>query len=508
MNNYPNYGNSSNANSFNYSDNFYQMSSTRSNHNYLGSSGSSSSALNNLNSNMIGDENNLNEVVIRRNNEIDRLKMKIVLLEERLNSYCSGNGNGNGMSNHRLDYEPMKDETSERIKQLTHDASLLRKEHEMRKNKEAEISKLELILNKREYEFQQLKQKNQEELTKLNNDINKYKALAVQKDEELLNVKSSSSAMQKELEKLQAKWKNCNDYIKSLPSASEVKQTEKQMSDLKSENDSLKSELNENESKYNRAKHFIKDKLNEIKELEEKIESVKASKEKVEIEYQEYRNASQEVGELMERCKENASLKAELDCARKLLSTQQAKLKQMQAKYDENSKDLNQKLIIEEETSSGLRKEVESKEKVITDLHVTINQFINEKQALFDENLTLKDKLNGLETVMNADLKKMLQLLFKELNYCTIDLDELVNNCVDIYSGKQVDLNSLLGTKSTNRNLQDFSIDASNSIVNSEYLMKKTSEIKQLRSKLKQIRAIISDQYAEKIGSNISCITQ
>lgn len=52
---------------------------------------------------------------------------------------------------------------------------------------------------------------------------------------------------------------------------------------------------------------------------------------------------------------------------------------------------------------------------------------------------------------MNADLKKMLQLLFKELSYCTIDLDELVNNCIDIYSGKQVDLNSLLGTKSTNR---------------------------------------------------------
>ena len=138
MNNYPNYGNNSSASSFNYSDNFYM---SRSN-NYLGGANTvSSSALNTMNN---GDENNLNEAVIRRNNEIDRLKMKIVLLEERLNSYCSSN-NGSS-SNPRHDYEPIKDETSERIKQLTHDASLLRKEHEMRKSKEAEIAKLELIL--------------------------------------------------------------------------------------------------------------------------------------------------------------------------------------------------------------------------------------------------------------------------------------------------------------------------------------------------------------------------
>ena len=134
--------------------------------------------------------------------------------------------------------------------------------------------------SKREYEFQQLKQKSQEEMSKLTNEINKYKTIviivldlflsscndnnyiisiltkATQKDEELLNVKSNGATLQKELEKLQAKWKNCNDYIKSLPTACEVKQTEKQISDLKSENESLKSELSEHESKYNKAKHL------------------------------------------------------------------------------------------------------------------------------------------------------------------------------------------------------------------------------------------------------------
>jgi hypothetical protein len=72
---------------------------------------------------------------------------------------------------------------------------------------------------------------------------------------------------------------------------------------------------------------------------------------------------------------------------------------------------------------------------------------MDEKQKFLDENLMLKEKLKTYESIMNSDLKKIMQLLFKELNCCTVDLDELVKNCVDIYSGKQVNLNSLLGSK-------------------------------------------------------------
>ena len=47
-----------------------------------------------------------------------------------------------------------------------------------------------------------------------------------------------------------------------------------------------------------------------------------------------------------------------------------------------------------------------------------------------------------------------------------------------------------------------------NSLINQDYLIKKTDEIKKLRKRLTEIRKFISDDYAEKIGSNISCIQQ
>jgi len=54
-------------------------------------------------------------------------------------------------------------------------------------------------------------------------------------------------------------------------------------------------------------------------------------------------------------------------------------------------------------------------------------------------------------------------------------------------------------------------IDVNNdtlSIINTEYLMKKTNQLKQVKVKLEHIRKMVSDQYAERIGENISCVTQ
>ena len=59
-------------------------------------------------------------------------------------------------------------------------------------------------------------------------------------------------------------------------------------------------------------------KMAEVKSKDETIEELIASRERIEIEYQEYKNASKSVGELIKRCEENAGLVAELECARKV----------------------------------------------------------------------------------------------------------------------------------------------------------------------------------------------
>ena len=55
-----------------------------------------------------------------------------------------------------------------------------------------------------------------------------------------------------------------------------------------------------------------------MKDLQDKLEMAELDKDKVKLEFENYKKATQSVGELMERCEENSRLKAELDCAKKV----------------------------------------------------------------------------------------------------------------------------------------------------------------------------------------------
>jgi hypothetical protein len=50
----------------------------------------------------------------------------------------------------------------------------------------------------------------------------------------------------------------------------------------------------------------------------EAIEKIQLEKEKLSLEFQNYKNSTQEIGELMEKCAENSRLKADLDIAKKV----------------------------------------------------------------------------------------------------------------------------------------------------------------------------------------------
>jgi hypothetical protein len=136
-----------------------------------------------------------------------------------------------------------------------------------------------------------------------------------------------------------------------------------------------------------------------------------------------------------------------------------------------------------------------------------------QNQTLLHENLNLKEKCQSYDLMLSADTIKLLHLLFIELNACTNDLNGLVTNCIDIYNGKQIDISSLLGfdsSQSVDFNSIDFatSITQATGLINSEFISKKTNEIKKYREKLANVRKLVSDEYADRLGSNISCATQ
>lgn len=112
--------------------------------------------------------------------------------------------------------------------------------------------------------------------------------------------------------------------------------------------------------------------------------------------------------------------------------------------------------------------------------------------------------------MLSADTTKLLHLLFIELSACTSDLDTLVNNVIDIYNGKQVDITSLLGCSGEYTNNGDLAsnITQATGLINNEFISTRTNEIKSFRERIATVRKLVSDEYAEKLGANMSCATQ
>ena len=56
-----------------------------------------------------------------------------------------------------------------------------------------------------------------------------------------------------------------------------------------------------------------------MERLLQKIDLIDLEKQRIQLEFDNYKQSTQEIGELMEKCAENASLKADLDIAKKVL---------------------------------------------------------------------------------------------------------------------------------------------------------------------------------------------
>ena len=95
--------------------------------------------------------------------------------------------------------------------------------------------------------------------------------------------KNKQTSLQKENDKLQSKLNECNDYISRLPTLDEVNEKEEQFNKLESEVCILKAKLTEQEKKCTKAKEYIRNKTNDIKDLEQKLKTANLEIEKVQM---------------------------------------------------------------------------------------------------------------------------------------------------------------------------------------------------------------------------------
>jgi chromosome segregation ATPase len=259
------------------------------------------------------------------------------------------------------------------------------------------------------------------------------------------NTKNEMQDMQITIKKLQAKLDYCTGLIRSLPTTEELNEKKKEIEKLQIENTSLNAKLIEKEKQNKRAKEYIRDSMSEVKQLKEKLDAANMKTEQIGIQFEAYKKETKEVGDLLDVQNKNSRIVAENEVNKKYIIVLSENQKKMTLKFENELNKCNVKLTHEKDKIKTFENKLENKETEISKLDNLVKKASNENEILMKENLNLKDSLTSLDTAMSSDALKFLYKLFGELNICTLELDNLVKNCIDLHEGKQVEIDSLLG---------------------------------------------------------------
>ncbi len=210
----------------------------------------------------------------------------------------------------------------------------------------------------------------------------------------------------------------------------------------------------------------------------------------------------------MEQCQENASIRAEFELAKKMILRGDERLKTEISRYEKELEKIRDERRLELDSVQAFRGELNSKEKEIHELETSIKSLNTQNQTFQHELLGLQEKLESYELLGSGETAGLLHALFAEMSGCTRDLDVLVKNCCDLYEQKQVDMVSLLGIGGSDYSKSDLGLEKAAGLINREYLMRRTKEVRKLRELLSNIRKKVSDLYADNIAMNMSCATQ
>lgn len=185
--------------------------------------------------------------------------------------------------------------------------------------------------------------------------------------------------------------------------------------------------------------------MEEINNLKEEVKKKDADREKIQMEYDNYKALSYSVNELVELREENARNRAEIETAKKLLGAHNEKTSKMELNYEKEMARLREQVRLETEGNIALRQECDDKERKFDELKCELKSANNYNQLLLTHNADLEDKLKSYEAIMDKDYQKLLRSMCKEIDVCTDRLNSLINNCTKILEGDEnIDLASLI----------------------------------------------------------------
>ncbi|KAL3881151.1 hypothetical protein ACJMK2_027609 [Sinanodonta woodiana] len=288
---------------------------------------------------------------------------------------------------------------------------------------------------------------------------------------------------------------------------------------LREENELQKDQIEDLTEKLTESQQSLTEKEITIQELESKQQKlaekvVAVTKEIQRIKSEGEGKALQQTQEELEQVKEDKErLALDLEKARKLLETNHRRLRQLELKHQNDFRQLEERLLQEEEAVHALREEARLKDEQIQKLKKTIKELASKNQDLMDQNLILKEQIKHMEQQTTDDNQRLQRQLVHEMGICFLELQSLIQICMERAEGKDPNMSLLLGVRSSVMDDDEGETgavggDGRRVQREGQTLKQWLSKVKELREEVDRLRSMICNKYAEDLGENINCVVQ
>lgn len=436
---------------------------------------------------------------------INKQQDRIVTLEESIKEYESKLRRSlmSRLGNH----EPQENATFSKMQELEYRNAELRSDlAKLKLEKETELEDLQIKLGGVEHEVVQLKAA----LRRVKPDQAEMRDKLTEKEKEIVLWKSKHCELTVNYEMLNKKLEKMERYMADLPTTEEFTKTAEDLIVCREDNDLKAQQLKDLEDKLNDKTKELSDRETMIMELEGKQQQLADKMRELTIEIRRIKSdgegkalakAEEELAETKE-IKEKIS--QDLEKAKKLLEINHRRLRQLEAKHQQDTRQLQERLGQEEESVTALREEIHLKEEQIARLRKSLKEFASKNQDLMDENLTVKEQLQQFEKSSIDENQQLQRKFVREMNLCFLELKALVQICVQQADGKEPNISLLLGSRAS----LDEQDAAGASMGNEQSLKHCFTKLKELRSELDKIRDMLCNKYAKDMGDNLNCATQ
>ncbi|XP_063691487.1 uncharacterized protein LOC134823832 isoform X1 [Bolinopsis microptera] len=292
------------------------------------------------------------------------------------------------------------------------------------------------------------------------------------------------------------KFARLQDYLTTLPTVNEYTKLQEQLTQLTEENTNLQEE----QKRVTESSKDVKLKDADMKKYQKKCTDMRESIMKLEKQNNllKSQNANQAKQELQKVELEKSKMEKKMEQLKKeisVLSEQKESTKSLVGGYYE-------KFNNEQEKTKILTQSLENSVNEVEDLRSELDRRIHQEEELQGRISDLERELEAVllkmeeyESQENRDVENS-ELLMAEYNAAFQDLNSVVEVCQMRVQGQQLDISLLLGLGASPRpsNKEDLTVES------------QLRNIQALRSNIENIRTLLSDLYAEDIGSQ--CPTQ